>query len=393
MTSKKTKRRRVAMVTGTRAEFGVLETVLRAAHECTGLDPKLIVTGMHLLPKFGRTIDQIRNAGWRVDATVKMQTGHDKPGDEALAVGRGITGIAKAIEQLDCEIVVVLGDRIEAFAGAAAAACGRRVLAHIHGGDRALGDVDDALRNAITRLAHVHLVASKDAADRLRRMGESPSRIHRVGAPGLDDIRRFRQADRANRKKSDSRLGELLGPLAQAPFAVVVHHPRGRSARQEATTYRQIVAAVEKNKLNSVAIYPNSDPGHQGIIDVISSLKSNLRWRIFKSLPREDYLRLVNRSAVLVGNSSSGIIESASLCVNAVNIGPRQSGRLRCGPNVLESGESRLAIVRAIRQALKRPRPAPSRSVYGDGQAGPKIADILQRLEITHALLQKELTY
>jgi len=381
------------MITGTRAEFGVLESVLRATHTHRRLDPKLIVTGMHLLGKFGHTIDQIRQAGWRIDATVRMQTGRDEPGAEALAVARGIAGIARSIERLKCDIVVVLGDRIEAFAGACAAACGRRVLAHIHGGDRALGDVDDALRNAITRLAHVHLAASKDAADRLRRMGETPARIHRVGAPGLDDIRRFRQADRANRQSGDCRLREILGPLADTPLAVVVHHPRGRSARLEAGTCRQIVAAVEQCKLAGVAIFPNSDPGHQGIIDVLTGLRDRPGWRIFRSLPREDYLRLVSRSAVLVGNSSSGIIESASLGVRAVNIGPRQSGRLRCGSNVIEAAETSPAIVRAIRQALRQPRPTPGRSVYGDGRAGQRIADILGHLKITPALLQKELTY
>jgi len=393
MTRAKAKRRRVAMITGTRAEFGALETVLRAAHECKGLDPKLIVTGMHLLPKFGRTIDQIRDGGWRIDATVPMQTGRDEPGAEALAVARGIAGIAKAITRLDGDIVVVLGDRIEAFAGAAAATCGRRVLAHIHGGDRALGDVDDALRNAITRLAHVHLVASKDAADRLRRMGEAPSRIHRVGAPGLDDIRRFRQAERANRRRSDRRLRELLGLLAETPFAVVVHHPRGRSARLEAATCRQIVAAVEQCELAGVAIFPNSDPGHQGIIDVLSGLKRHPRWRIFRSLPREDYLRLLSRSTVLVGNSSSGIIESASLGTNAVNIGPRQSGRLRCGSSVIDAGETRQAIVRAIRQAIRRPKPATGRSVYGNGTSGQRIVEVLENLKITPSLLQKQLMY
>lgn len=393
MIPSKTKRRRVAMITGTRAEFGALESVLRAMQKHTRLDPKLIVTGMHLLPKFGRTIDQIRHAGWRIDATVRMQTGRDEPSAEALAVARGVAGIAKAVARLDCDIVVVLGDRIEAFAGAAAAACGRRVLAHIHGGDRALGDVDDALRNAITRLAHVHLVASKDASDRLRQMGEATWRIHRVGAPGLDDIRRCRQAERTERRRSNRRLREILGPIADTPFAVVVHHPRGRSARLEAATCRQIVAAVEQCDLAGAIIFPNSDPGHQGIIDVLTGLKRRPRWRIFRSLPREDYLRLMSRSAVLVGNSSSGIIESASLGVNAVNIGPRQSGRLRCGTNVIEAAETKQAVVKAIRQALKRPRPAARRSVYGDGRAGQRIADILARLKSTSHLLQKELTY
>lgn len=387
-----TKRLRVAVVSGTRAEFGLLEPVLREIKKRRGFDLKLIVTGMHLLRRFGRTIDQIREAGWSVDAAVRMQTGQDNAADEAMAVGRGISGIARGLERLNCDIVVVLGDRIEAFAGACAAAVGRRVVAHIHGGDRAAGDVDESLRNAISRLAHVHLVASKDAGDRLRRMGEEPRRIHRVGAPGLDDIRLLRLAERKSRTRTDRWMANNLGPLAESPYAVLIQHPCGQKASQEAAGTRNIVTAVELCGLNGVAIYPNSDPGHQGIIQVLEKLPTD-RWRVFSSLVRGDYLRLLSRAAVLVGNSSSGIIESASIGVNAINIGPRQEGRLRCGPNVLDSGPSTLAIARAIRQVHKQPRPRPGRSVYGDGRAAERIAKVLEGLVITPSLLQKRLTY
>ena len=156
---------------------------------------------------------------------------------------------------------------------------------------------------------------------------------------------------------------------------------------------RNIVAAVEGCGLAGAVIYPNSDPGHEGIIRVIRDLEPKSNWRVFRSLVREDYLRLVYRSAVLVGNSSSGIIESASLGVSAVNIGPRQTGRLRCGPNVLDCGESASTIERAIRRALNRRRPMPGRSVYGDGRASGRIADVLARLIITPALLLKEMAY
>lgn len=384
---------RIAVVTGTRAEFGIIEEVLRELRNRPSLDAKLIVTGMHLLPKFGRTINEIRRAGWRVDATVRMQTGRDDAAEEAVAVGRGVAGIARAIERLRCDMVFVLGDRIEAFAGACAAAVGRKVLVHVHGGDRATGTVDDALRNAITRLAHVHLVASRDAADRLRRMGEQPWRIHQVGAPGLDGIRRFREARRAGGGRDLHRVRHLLGDTADRPYAVVAQHPLGRSGPDESAVVRRVVAAVERNHLAGVALYPNSDPGHEGIIRVLRSLERKPNWRVFKSLMHEDYLRVASRAAVMVGNSSSGIIESASLGVNAVNVGPRQEGRLRCGSGVIDCGESQTDIAKAIRRALHCPRPAPRGSVYGDGRAAGRVADVLEGLIISPALLLKTVAY
>ena len=384
---------RVAVVTGTRAEFGLLESVLRAMNKRRGIDTRLIVTGMHLLPKFGRTIDQIRQAGWRVDATVKMQTGRDNPTDEPAAVARGIQGIARAVERLGCDIVLVLGDRIEAFAGACAASVGRHVLAHIHGGDRAAGDVDDVLRNAISRLAHVHLVASADAGNRLRRMGEPAGRIHRVGAPGLDDIRIFRQHQRKLRRLNNDRRTELLGPIGDRPYAVVVQHPCGQGGDAEFAIMNRCLTAVERCGLAGVVIYPNSDPGHEGIIRAIDGLKSRLGWCVFRSLARADYLRVASGSAVLIGNSSSGIIESASIGVCAVNVGDRQAGRLRCGSSVIDVGQSVQAIARGIRQTLKRARPTPPRSLYGDGRAGERIARVLERLIITPSFRNKQLTY
>ena len=154
-----------------------------------------------------------------------------------------------------------------------------------------------------------------------------------------------------------------------------------------------VVGAVDRLGLNGVVIHPNCDPGHRGILDVIEAIPSNDRWRGFRSLPREDYLTVVIRSNMLVGNSSSGIIESASLGVRAVNVGPRQQGRLRSGPSVIDAGESVTAITRALRRARNLPRPPSGRSVYGDGQAGPRIARILERLIISPALRQKRLAY
>lgn len=385
--------RRVAVVTGTRAEFGLLESTLRAMGNHANLEPQLIVTGMHLLRTFGRTVDQIRDAGWRIDAEVPMQRGTDGGAAEAEAVGRGVTGLARAFDRLDPQIVLVLGDRIEAFAAASAAATGRRILAHIHGGDRAPGDLDESLRNAITRLAHVHFVASAEAQARLKRMGEPPGRIHRVGAPGLDDIRRFQFTDRQDPTATTRWLKDQLGVLAESPFAVVLQHARGRAAGQEETTMRHMVQAVERAGLGGVAIYPNTDPGHSGILRVLSELQSKNNWRVVRSLPREHYLRLLSRAAVLIGNSSGGVIETASLGLPTINVGPRQQGRLRCGANVVDCRESPAAMTRALRGILSARRPRPRRSAYGDGRAGERIAARLARLIITPRLRQKLLTY
>lgn len=390
---RKTFRFRVGVVTGSRAEFGLLVPVLRAMSSSRRLQTRLIVTGMHLLPRFGKTIDHIRESGFTVDATVRMQTGRAAADDEAAALGRGVQGIARSLDQLGCDVVLVLGDRIEAFAAASAATVDRRVLAHIHGGDRALGDLDDQLRDAISRLAHVHLVASDDAARRLRRMGEPAARIHRVGAPGLDDIRVFRQEDRNSRGRATAWARETLGELAEQPYAVIVQHPIGRSDQTERTVMRRVLGSVARCGLGGVVLYPNSDPGHGGILAEIRRLKDKRRWRVFKSLPRADYLRLVHRSAALVGNSSSGIIESASLGINAVNLGNRQDGRLRCGPNVIDVGETEAAMLRGIRRALKQPAPRAGASVYGNGRAGERIVRVLERLIIDDSLRRKQLAY
>ncbi len=388
------------MVTGTRAEFGLLEPVLQALASRGRVESRLIVTGMHLLTKFGHTVDEIRARGWRVDAAVRMQTGRDDGSAEAGALGRGIERISKAIDRLHCDTVLVLGDPIEAFAGATAGAVSRRVVAHIHGGDRAPGDIDDQLRNAISRLAHVHLVASRDAARRLARMGEPADRIHIVGAPGLDAIREFlakpphpgtlKLCDSGTTKRQKAGKTSIA---PASPYAVLVLHPCGRKPAVEAAVARAAMTAIERNGLAGVAIWPNSDPGHTGVIAEYEKQTNRSGWRVFKSLPREDYLRLVTGAAVLVGNSSSGIIESASLGVNAVNIGPRQAGRLRCGKNVVESGESLPAISRATRTALAKPRPVAGRSVYGDGHAGERIARILESLPVQLSRLAKNLTY
>jgi GDP/UDP-N,N'-diacetylbacillosamine 2-epimerase (hydrolysing) len=392
------RRRRVCVVTGSRAEYGVLRTVMRAIDEHPALELQLIVTGMHMLKPFGRTIDDIRADNRRIRASVRMQQGHDDPFHEAEALGHGIEQIARKLRTLRSDIVLVVGDRFEPLAGVLAALSARLIIAHCHGGDRALGDVDDSIRHAITKLAHVHLVATKDAAQRVKRLGEEQSRIYCVGAPGIDDIRQVKSP-------SKQWLSEQLGWDDVGDFAIVVQHPCGQSARQERDDMRATLLAVADVGLDGVVIYPNSDPGHSGIIEAINRrcgkparrrsrrpANGTIRWFVARSLPRETYLRLLRGARVLVGNSSSGIIESATAGTPAVNVGPRQQGRLRCGPSVIDADYGRAAVARAIRRAL-RCTVRSDKSIYGDGRSGPRIASVLGRIRLDPSFRQKLITF
>ncbi len=375
------RRRRVAIVTGTRAEYGVLRSLLAGIARRRGMELQLVVTGMHLLRQFGHTVDTIRADGWPIAARVPMQRGDDSPTDQADGLARGIRGIAKYFEQARTDVVVVLGDRIEALAGALAAVTTGRVLAHIHGGDVAPGDFDDSMRHAITKLAHVHFAATKQAGRRIVRMGEDTARVYVVGAPGLDDLRT---------------LLKKKPRVERAQEALVVYHAHGREPAVEARVMKRLLEAVARAGLQRTILYPNTDRGHQGVLRAIEGhVRKSAAGEVSvtRSLPRPVYLEALLRAKVLVGNSSSGIIEAPLAGTPSVNVGDRQAGRELGGSSVISCGESASEISGALCIALrKRPRPG-GQSVYGDGQAGERIAKILAGLKLTSALVRKVIAY
>ena len=370
------------MITGTRAEYGLLRSPIEAINAHPRLELQLVVTGMHLLRKFGHTIDDIIADGWRIAARVPMQSGRDDPTDQATGLARGVAGIARCLEKAKTDIVVVLGDRIEAMAGALAAVTTGRVLAHIHGGDVALGDFDESLRHAITKLAHIHLTATRESMRRVVRLGEAPEQVYCVGAPGLDRLRQI--------------IADTPRRSGRSGTALVVQHAHGRGADVEERVALTILDAVAEAGLKRRIVYPNSDRGHRGVLRAIerhARRSSPGEVRVFRSLRRDDYLRAMLATDVLIGNSSSGLIEAPLAGTPAVNVGPRQAGRQPGGPAVIQSAESPPAIRAALRSALrKRPRRG-GRSVYGDGRTGERIAKILAELRLTPALVRKRITY
>ncbi|MFO0837191.1 MAG: UDP-N-acetylglucosamine 2-epimerase [Phycisphaerae bacterium] len=399
--------RAVAVVTGTRADFGVLRSTLRALRDDRRVELKIIAAGMHLLPRFGRTLREVERDFGTVAARVPMQRGDDDPLDQAQGLARGVAGMARYLRQASVRWVVVLGDRIEAMAGALAAVTTGCRLAHIHGGDVARGDFDDQLRDAITQLADVHFVASRAAARRVRAMGAPANRVFLVGAPGLDAFRadpvrvparpvagargsdrpkwtlsasdrHFRTASASNRPAVEA----SRAPGVASHDALIVYHAFGRSAAHEERVMRDILRAAATLGLRRTVIFPNSDRGNAGVIRAIREHGRNSprgEVRVHRSLPHDEYVAALRRARVLVGNSSSGIIEAPFVGTPSVNVGDRQFGREPGGPSVIHAREAGSAIRRAIQRALRLPRRRHVQ-VYGDGGAGARIVRILMAM-------------
>jgi UDP-hydrolysing UDP-N-acetyl-D-glucosamine 2-epimerase len=280
-----------------------------------------------------------------------------------------VAGFAGAFERLGAEWVVVLGDRIEAFAAAAAASIGGFALAHIHGGDRAEGVADEAMRGAITKLAHLHLVATEESAQRIVRMGERPESVRVVGSPAIDGLADIPALSDAEYKE----LGR--------PDVVFLMHPVGRPAEHEETVAAAALDAVLSDPgARVLALHPNLDAGREGVLAAIgaATARAGDRVRVLAHLPREKFVGLLQRlggAGLMVGNSSAALIEAAALRVGAVDIGPRQAGRERAG-NVVAAGESREQVAGAIGRARRLDLGGLDHP-YGDGAAGERVAAAL----------------
>ena len=381
--------RNICFVTGTRAEFGLIQSVLRAIQKHKKLHLQLIATGMHLDPAYGDGVQSIEREGWKVDRVVGW--GSDSGRDcatTARSTGLAMTGLVDAFVELETDLVLVVGDRVEAFAAASAAHIAGLPIAHVHGGDRALGQVDDALRHAITKLAHVHFPATRKSAQRIYQLGEERWRITRAGSPGLDGI--------ATEAASTGAIRKAVGRVTPGRFALVVLHPAGTNEQIEQTRARLVLNSARAVPFEQIVIvYPNNDPGARGIMRCWEEeARDNARVRAFRDLPRGIFLGLLLDAAVLIGNSSSGIIEAASFGTPVIDIGPRQQGRER-GRNVLWAPYASRRLGMALRAMWNngRPRRFASKNIYGGEGAGRIIADTLAEIEIDLRLTRKLIRY
>lgn len=348
----------------------------------------VIAAGMHLSKEFGRTVDLIAADGIRVSATIEMDSRGDDASSMSTAVGRGILSLTPVLKTLRPDVLLVLGDRIEALAGAVAGAYSGIPVAHIHGGDVSKGGLDESARHAITKFSHIHFPATPLSRERIIRMGENSRQVYLAGAPGLDSILRTEPMSKAE-------LARTIGAEVPDRFLILLQHSVTTQIAQARAQIRETSAAMRLLAMSTFVIYPNSDAGGRVLIREIENLRDLPFVRIFKSVPHRVYLSLMRHASVLVGNSSSGIIEAPSFRLPVVNIGIRQQGRERSA-NVIDVPHDRAAIRRAVKFALSdelfRRRVRRCRSPYGDGRAGERIARTLASIRLD-GLLQKHLTY
>ncbi len=375
--------RHVAYLTGSRADFGLMRSALERIHADPRLRLSIIVTGQHLLDDCGMTVHEVNESGLPVIARIAAGLGRGDGGAMARAIASTLSGVTEVLECHRPDVLLLLGDRGEMLAGALAALHLNTPVAHIHGGERS-GTVDEPIRHAISKLAHYHMTSSEDAKRRLVRMGELESSIFVTGAPGLDGL----AIDAGiSREMMYSRQG--FDPAR--PLALVIFHPVVQSASHAGAEMRSLLDAVGNRGLQAFCLMPNSDAGNQSIRTVLEEYAAGGRVEIASHLLRDDFLRWMQVVDVMVGNSSSGIIEAATFHLPVVNVGERQYARERAG-NVVDCNATTMEIEKAISSALAL-RGSKFVNPYGNGHAGEQIVDLLATLPLPASLLCKLNTY
>ncbi|WP_167772584.1 UDP-N-acetylglucosamine 2-epimerase [Ramlibacter henchirensis] len=378
--------RRIAYLTGTRADFGLMVSTLRRLQAMPGVEVSTFVTGMHLSAAYGDTVREVEASGLPIAASVPVNIDERTPEAMANAIGDTVQGLTRALAVHRPDLLLLLGDRGEMLAGAIAALHLGIPIAHLHGGERS-GTVDEPVRHAITKLSHLHLVASEESRDRVIRMGELPEHVHVVGAPGLDEI--------VGRKPSAREaLLHRLGLPAGARYALVLFHPVVQEAGDAGAQTRALLQAVRdevlSQGLHAVWLAPNADAGSGAIVQEMQRATGD-RLHCLTHVPRADYLDALEGAELLAGNSSSGIIEAASFGTPVVNVGTRQRLRQR-NANTIDCGTDTAQIAAALREAVGHGRYS-RENVYGDGRAGERIAELLGTHPLPRSLLDKTNAY
>lgn len=379
--------RTIAVVTGSRADYGLLFWLLRDIADDADLTLRLIVTGAHLEPRFGHTVDVLEADGFTVHVRVPMHLEDDTAAGVARSMAAALPGLADALTNLAPDVVVLLGDRYEMLCAATAAMLTRTPIAHIHGGETTEGAMDEGMRHAITKLSHLHFAAAEPYAKRIRQMGEARSRVFTVGAPGLDHLTRTPLLDRG---ALTAALGFDLAP----PLLLVTYHPATLAEGDPAAPVYAMLAALDARPGARVVFTGvNADPGHDRIAAAVHAYVAARAERtlLVESLGTQRYLSLLRAADAVLGNSSSGIIEAPALGTPTVDIGPRQRGRLKAR-SVTSCGDSREEIAAALARALDpafRADLAGMVPPYGAGGASRKILDVLKTAPLDGILLKR----
>lgn len=382
----------ICVVTGTRGEYGPLKLLIEMINECKKLELSLLVTGMHLLKQYGNTIEVIKKDGIPIAKIIPMYD-KDDLGIDSLgrAVGKSITHFTTALNELRPDLLVIAGDRFESLAAVIAASTLSIPIAHIQGGDNVFkGQIDEQIRHAITKFAHIHFPATQKCYERIKLMGEEEWRINMVGAIALDMIYKLR----ANLFSRED-ICEKLKFNSSEKIILCIQHPYTLKPEIAGEHMKLTLKILKDLNLQTIIIYPNNDPGSNLIIKEIKSIKKVSNFKIFKNLNRVDFLNLLKNVDLLIGNSSTGIIESPIFKLPVVNIGNRNKGR-ESGENVIDVPHNYEKIHHGVLKGLSEDFKLLCQKVknpYGNGKASEQIIKILTELPIKEDLLVKKLTY
>ncbi len=380
-------KRKICVVTGSRADYGLLYWLIWEIDNDPQLRLQLIATGAHLAPEFDLTYRIIERDGFAIDEKVDIQLGDDTPVGISRSLARAVSGIGQALENLRPDVLVLLGDRYEILAAATAALVARVPVAHIHGGESTEGLIDEAIRHSVTKMSHLHFVTAKAYRERVIQLGESPERVFNLGAPGLDNLKRL---SLPTRKALEEKLSLDLSP----PVFLVTYHPVTLSEDDPAQAMGQVFSALDKfQEAKIIFTGVNADTRSRPIAELIKAFVADNRERsrYVVNLGQKLYLSALKHATLVLGNSSSGIIEAPSFKIPTINLGDRQRGRLRAD-SVIDCAEDSGSIENAVRQAMSenfRKKLAKTRSPYGQGDSSLKIKNKLKTADLDGILMKR----
>jgi UDP-hydrolysing UDP-N-acetyl-D-glucosamine 2-epimerase len=378
--------RKIAVLTVGRSDFGRYMPVLKALRQYPSIKIELLVSGAHLASGFGDTWQEIKDNGFDWDSGLEMTLSSDSPAALGKSLGVGIISLAQNFSRTKPDLLFLLGDRYEMLSGACAALGFNIPIVHLHGGNLTEGAIDDSIRHALTKLSHIHLTSCTEHSRRIMQMGEEDWRVITVGAPILDGIHELASV-------TENALSKIFSLDFSKDTLLFTFHPTTLDAGGLAWQVDELLAAIADIEIQVVMTYPNADPGHQVIIDKLTTFSKlhPKRVRLQPNLGTQTFLSLMRHCRAIIGNSSAGIVESASFKLPSVNIGLRQNGKLRA-KNVIDVGNSCKEIKGGLNTAISksfRDSLSDLTNPYGDGKSGPRIAKILAEIELNPCLIRK----
>lgn len=367
--------RKICVITGTRADYGLLRWVMQGIKDDSGLTLQVIATGMHLSPEFGLTFSEIEKDGFQIDRKVEMLTSSDTAVGIAKSMGLGMISFADALNELKPDLILVLGDRFEIFAAVSAALVARIPVAHLHGGETTEGAFDEALRHSITKMAHLHFVAAQEYFQRVIQLGEQPEKVFLVGGLGIDNIKRLKLLNRAELEESiDFKLGHKN--------LLITFHPvtlDNSTATEQMAELLEVLAELEDTHL--IFTMPNADNDGRALIKMVQQFVAlHPNARAYTSLGQLRYLSCIAQVDGVIGNSSSGLTEVPTFKKGTINIGDRQRGRLQAA-SVINCEPTRKSIQAALKMLYAEDFQATLNQIqnpYGDGGASEQVVEIIK---------------